>query len=97
MVSVLADMQNETESLFSRTCAEGLKFTSQGTHTPWMHYQLLWIKYSFKCLDIGRKHVLSVVHVSLEHEHRYICSNSQQYIVWVKIIHFSIMPKIIRY
>uniref|UniRef100_A0A673LX66 Argininosuccinate synthase n=1 Tax=Sinocyclocheilus rhinocerous TaxID=307959 RepID=A0A673LX66_9TELE len=26
----------------------------------------------------------------------YICSNSQQYIVWVKIIHFSFMPKIIR-
>ncbi len=26
---------------------------------------------------------------------RYICSNSQQYIVWVKIIHFSFMPKII--
>ncbi len=23
------------------------------------------------------------------------CSNSQQYIVWVKIIHFSFMPKII--
>ncbi len=26
----------------------------------------------------------------------YICSNSQQYIVWVKIIHFSFTPKIIR-
>ncbi len=26
----------------------------------------------------------------------YICSNSQQYILWVKIIHFSFMPKIIR-
>uniref|UniRef100_A0A672KE55 Sodium-coupled neutral amino acid transporter 4-like n=1 Tax=Sinocyclocheilus grahami TaxID=75366 RepID=A0A672KE55_SINGR len=26
----------------------------------------------------------------------YICSNSQQYIVWVKIIDFSFMPKIIR-
>ncbi len=25
----------------------------------------------------------------------YICSNSQQYIVWVKIIHFSFMPIII--
>ncbi len=24
-----------------------------------------------------------------------ICSNSQQYIIWVKIIHFSFMPKII--
>ncbi len=29
-------------------------------------------------------------------QHRYICSNSQQYIVWVKIIHFYVMPKIIR-
>ncbi len=27
---------------------------------------------------------------------RYICSNSQKYIVWVKIINFSFMPKIIR-
>ncbi len=26
----------------------------------------------------------------------YICSNSQKYIVWVKIIYFSFMPKIIR-
>ncbi len=27
---------------------------------------------------------------------RYICSNSQKYIVWVKIIDFYFMPKIIR-
>ncbi len=27
---------------------------------------------------------------------RYICSNRQQYIVWVKIIDFSFMPKIIK-
>ncbi len=38
--------------------------------------------------------------VTLEHKTslkslEYICSNSQQYIVWVKIIHFSFMPKII--
>ncbi len=26
----------------------------------------------------------------------YICSNSQQYTVWVKIIHFAFMTKIIR-
>ncbi len=26
----------------------------------------------------------------------YICSNSQQYIVWIKIIDFPFMPKIIR-
>ncbi len=36
--------------------------------------------------------------VTLEHKTSlkslgYICSNSQQYIVWVKIIHFSFMPK----
>ncbi len=34
-------------------------------------------------------------YVTLEHKSN-ICSNSQQYIVWVKIIHFSFMPKIIR-
>ncbi len=38
--------------------------------------------------------------VTLEHKTslkslEYICSNSQQYIVWVKIINFSFMPKII--
>ncbi len=36
------------------------------------------------------------VTVTLEHKTRYICSNSQKYIVWVKIINFSFMPKIIR-
>ncbi len=41
------------------------------------------------------------LNVSLEHkishkQHRYICRNRQQYIVWVKIIHFYFMPKIIR-
>ncbi len=40
-------------------------------------------------------------YVALEHKTSlkslgYICSNSQKYIVWVKIIHFSFMPKIIR-
>ncbi len=39
--------------------------------------------------------------VTLDHKtslnsHEYICSNSQQCIVWVKIIYFSYMPKIIR-
>ncbi len=41
------------------------------------------------------------IFVTLEHKTslkslEYICSNSQQYIVWVKIINFSFMPKIIR-
>ncbi len=40
-------------------------------------------------------------YVSLEHKSSlkslgYVCSNSQKYIVWVKIIDFSFMPKIIR-
>ncbi len=30
-------------------------------------------------------------------QHRYICRNIQQYTVWVKIINFYFMPKIIRY
>uniref|UniRef100_A0A8C1V773 EMI domain-containing protein n=1 Tax=Cyprinus carpio TaxID=7962 RepID=A0A8C1V773_CYPCA len=39
--------------------------------------------------------------VTLDHKtshkyHWYICSNNQQYIVWVKIINFSLMPKIIK-
>ncbi len=42
-----------------------------------------------------------LLYVTLEHksshkQHRYICSNRQQYIVWVKIIDFSFMSKIIR-
>ncbi len=41
------------------------------------------------------------VYVFLEHrrshkQHSYICSNNQKYSVWVKIIHFYFMPKIIR-
>ncbi len=44
---------------------------------------------------------IACTYVSLQHKssHRslgYICSNSQQYIEWVKIIHFSFMTKIIR-
>ncbi len=40
-------------------------------------------------------------YVTLDHKtslksHRYICSYSQKYIVWVKIIYFSFIPKIIR-
>ncbi len=39
---------------------------------------------------------MSLEHKSSHKQHSYICSNSQQYIVWLKIIHFSFMPKIIR-
>ncbi len=40
-------------------------------------------------------------YVTLEHKTSlkslgHICSNSQQYIVWVKILDFTFMPKIIR-
>ncbi len=34
--------------------------------------------------------------MTLEPKTSHICSNSQQYIVWVKIMEFSFMPKIIR-
>ncbi len=47
----------------------------------------------FKCLfnicDPGMELKISLKSLG------YICSNSQQYIVWVKIIHISFMPKII--
>ncbi len=41
------------------------------------------------------------IYVTLDHKTSlkslgYICSNSQKYIVWVKMIDFSFMPKIIR-
>ncbi len=39
---------------------------------------------------------LTLEHKSSVKSLGYICSNSQQYIVWVKIIIFSFMPKIIR-
>ncbi len=35
-------------------------------------------------------------YVTLEHRTRSLCSNSQKYIEWVKIIIFSFMPKIVR-
>ncbi len=42
----------------------------------------------------------STLYVTLEHKtdlksHRYICSNSTRSIVWVKMIDFSFMPKIV--
>ncbi len=39
---------------------------------------------------------MTLQHKSSHKQHRYICSNSQQYIVWVKIINFYFMPNIIR-
>ncbi len=45
--------------------------------------------------------IMFYAYVTLEHKTNlkslgYICSNSQKYIVWVKIIHFSFMPNIFR-
>ncbi len=51
----------------------------------------------FSAILIGRV----VTNVTLDHKtslksQGYICSNSQKYIEWVKIINFYFMPKIIR-
>ncbi len=49
---------------------------------------------------IEQKHIC-LIFVTLDHKTSikslgYICSNSQKYIAWVKMIDFSFMPKIIR-
>ncbi len=56
-----------------------------------------------KQIRAGREysHSLDLLYVTLDHKTSlkllgYICSNNQKYIVWVKIIHFSFVPKIIR-
>ncbi len=56
-------------------------------------------KTPFKVVQIKflAMHIIVIIIESNHKQHRYICSNSQQYIVWVKIMHFSFMPKIIRY
>ncbi len=46
-------------------------------------------------------YVLCIIYVTLDHKTSlkslgYICSDSQTYIVWVKKIDFSFMPKTIR-
>ncbi len=61
---------------------------------------MLWTKQSFLPL-IFIICTKKTINVTLEHKSSvkslgYICSNSQKYIVWVKIIDFSFMPKIIR-
>ncbi len=47
--------------------------------------------------------ILGIIYIYMTLEHKssveslgYIYSNSQKYIVWVKIMHFYFMPKIIR-
>ncbi len=39
---------------------------------------------------------MTLDHKSSHKQHRYICSNGQKYIVWVKVIDFSFMLNIIR-
>ncbi len=51
--------------------------------------------------DTNEHKITGYSSVSLEHrsslkQHSYICSNSQRYIVWLKVIHLYLMPKIIR-
>ncbi len=52
-------------------------------------YLFFYFKRLFNICDPGMEHKTSLKSLG------YICSNSQQYIVWVKIINFSFMPKII--
>ncbi len=55
---------------------------------------LIWLLTSdniWKCLKQEKQH-----HKISLMLHSYICSNSQKYIVWVKMIDFSFMPNIIR-
>ncbi len=54
-----------------------------------------------KCIYIYISLAILSIYVTLENKSSlkslgYICSNSQKYIVWVKIIDFSFMTKIIR-
>ncbi len=44
----------------------------------------------------GPKRYVTLDHKTSLKSLGYICSNSQKYIVWVKMMHFSFMPKIIR-
>ncbi len=57
--------------------------------------------FQFGHFDFMEMHHFIFLFLTLDHKiilksHGYISSNSQQYIVWVKIIDFSFMPKIIR-
>ncbi len=59
--------------------------------------------YTMSTLDVNdvTKTIEVIIIVTLDHKTflkslGYICSDSKKYIVWVKIIDFSFMPKIIR-
>ncbi len=82
---------NDTIFIFGWTMPLNISF-----HQSWNKRRLLFRKLnSWKC------QMFDTVYVTLDHKTSlrslgYICSNSQKYIVWVKIIDFSLMPKIIR-
>ncbi len=57
--------------------------------------------YKHVCIINNKCNHFIFIYVTLEHKSSlkslvYICSNNQQYIIWVTIIDFSFMPKIIR-
>ncbi len=60
--------------------------TRSWTHHSWLREFTIDNKASYVTLEHRRSHK----------QHGYICSNNQKYIVWVKIINFYFMPKIIR-
>ncbi len=76
---------------------------------PWLVKSLEWLRLfnafesrlfcsSRLCLvDQKQSKYVSLEHRRSHKQHRYIYRNNQQYIVWLKIILFSFMPKIIRY
>ncbi len=82
---------NDTIFIFGWTMPLNISF-----HQSWSKRRLLFRKLnSWKC------QMFDTVYVTLDHKTSlrslgYICINSQKYIVWVKIIDFSLMPKIIR-
>ncbi len=55
-----------------------------------IYHPLKIVYYLLICLYVTLEHTRSLKSLG------YICSNSQKYSVWVKIIDFSFMPKIIR-
>ncbi len=65
-----------------------LKNTKLGKNNTKYDIKYIYIKIWLQICDPGHKPSVKSL--------GYICSNSQKYIVWVKIIDFSFMPKISR-
>ncbi len=64
-----------------------------------LSYCLFWVNYSFKyVLDSESENTcVTLEHKTSHKSHEYICSNSQQYIVSIKIIDFSLCQKSLGY